>query len=91
MHSIFVWYMLQQSDSIWTRYDTTYAYEKYSPITNVYVFLWIMKKKTYFNYRKFDLEDELVGVPHTWYLSDQSFNNPVWRELYMVAMNNWKI
>ncbi len=25
------------------------------------------------NYREFDLEGDLVGVPHTWYLSTQSF------------------
>ncbi len=25
------------------------------------------------NYREFDLEGNLVGVPHTWFLSAQSF------------------
>ncbi len=29
-------------------------------------------KKTRVNYREFDLEGDLVGVPHTWYLSAQS-------------------
>ncbi len=27
----------------------------------------------FFNYREFDLEGDLVGVPYTWYLSAQSF------------------
>ncbi len=45
------------------------------------------------NYREFDLEGDLVGVPHTWYLSAQSFITLlklVWREYDIVAMNEWK-
>ncbi len=29
-------------------------------------------KNACLNYRDFDLEGDLVGVPHTWYLSAQS-------------------
>ncbi len=45
------------------------------------------------NYREFDLEGDFVGVPHTWYLSAQSFITLlklVWREYDIVAMNEWK-
>ncbi len=33
------------------------------------MFILSVKKNTSLNYREIDLEDELVGVPHTWYLS----------------------
>ncbi len=39
------------------------------------------------------LKDDLVRVPHTWYLSGQSFITLlklVWNELDKVVMNNWK-
>ncbi len=42
------------------------------------------------NYHEFDLEGDLVGVPHTWYLSAQSFITLikfVLREYDIVAMN----
>ncbi len=45
------------------------------------------------NYREFDLEGDLVGVPHTWYLSAQSFIRLLklaWREYDIVVMNEWK-
>ncbi len=54
---------------------------------------FLVWKNARFNYREFDLEVDLVGVPHTWYLSGQYFITRlklVWRELDMVAMNNWK-
>ncbi len=63
-----------------------------SVITQVYLFYWIVKS-TCFNYRDFDLEDDLVGVSHTWYLSGQSIIallKLVWRELNMMSMNYWK-
>ncbi len=43
--------------------------------------------------RRLDLEGDLMGVPHTRYLSGQSFIAPlklVWREQDIVAMNDWK-
>ncbi len=54
---------------------------------------FLVWKNACLNYRKFDLEGDLVGVPHTWYLSAQSFIRPlklVWREKDIVAMNEWK-
>ncbi len=50
-------------------------------------------KNACLNYREFNLEDDLVGVPHTWYLSAQSFIRLlklVWSEYDIVAMNEWK-
>ncbi len=44
-----------------------------------------------FSYREFNLERDLVVVPHTWYLSGQFFTTRlklVGRELDMMAMNN---
>ncbi len=32
-----------------------------------------VKKNACLNYREFDLEGDIVEVPHTWYLSAQSF------------------
>ncbi len=54
---------------------------------------FLVWKKSCLNNREFDLEGDLVGVPHTWYLSAQSFIRllkPVWREYDIVAMNEWK-
>ncbi len=34
---------------------------------------FLVWKNACLNYREFDLKDNLVGVPHTWYLSAQSF------------------
>ncbi len=62
MDSICVWDMIKQSKPLQTRYDTTYIYDRYYIRTHVCL-----------NYREFDLEVDLVGVPHTWYLSAQSF------------------
>ncbi len=73
MHSIYVWDMIKQSKPLQTRYNTTYIYDRYYIRTHVYVFLFSVTKKTVLNYREFDLEGDLVGVPHTWYLSAQSF------------------
>ncbi len=44
---------------------------------------FLVWKNACLNYRKFDFEGYLVGVPHTWYLSAQSFIallKLVWRE-----------
>ncbi len=35
------------------------------------MYFWC-EKNACFNYREFDPEGDLVGEPHTWYLSDQS-------------------
>ncbi len=54
---------------------------------------FLVWKNACLNYREFDLEGDLVGVPHTWYLSAQSFITLlklVWREYDIVAMNEWK-
>ncbi len=54
---------------------------------------FLVWKNACLNYREFDLEGDLVRVPHTWYLSTQSFITllkPVWREYDIVAMNEWK-
>ncbi len=54
---------------------------------------FLVWKNACLNYREFDLEDDLVGVPHTWYSSAQSFITLlklVWREYDIVAMNEWK-
>ncbi len=50
----------------------TYIYDRDYIRTHEYVFLFSVKK-TCFNYREFDLEGDLVGVPHTWFLPAQSF------------------
>ncbi len=45
------------------------------------------------NYREFDFKGDLGAVPHTWYLSAQSFITLlklVWGEYDIVAMNEWK-
>ncbi len=34
---------------------------------------FLVLQNAYLNYRELDLEDDLVGVPHTWYISAQSF------------------
>ncbi len=70
---ICVWNMITQSKSLQTRYDTTNKYYKYYIRTHVYVVLFSVKKSACFNCREFDLEDDLVGVTHTWYLSAKSF------------------
>ncbi len=70
MHSICVWNMIKQSKPLQTRYDTTHMYDRYYIGTHVYVFLFSVKNPC-LNYREFELEDDLVGVPHTWYLTAQ--------------------
>ncbi len=50
-----------------------YIYDRYYLRTLVYMFLFSVKKNARLNYCEFDLEGYLVGVPHTWYLSTQSF------------------
>ncbi len=42
-------------------YDATHIYDR----THVYIYIY--------EKREFDLEGGLVGAPHTWYLSAQSF------------------
>ncbi len=54
---------------------------------------FLVWKNACLDYREFDLEGDLVGVPHTWYLSAQSFTRLlklVWREYDIVVMNEWK-
>ncbi len=54
---------------------------------------FLVWKNACLNYREFDLEGDLVGVPHTWCLSAQSFITLlkiVLREYAIVAMNEWK-
>ncbi len=54
---------------------------------------FLVWKNACLNYREFDLEGDLVGVPHSWCLSAQSFIRLlklVWREYDIVAMNEWK-
>ncbi len=54
---------------------------------------FLVWKDACLNYREFDLEGDLVGVPNTWYLSVQSFIRLlklVSREYDIVAMNEWK-
>ncbi len=65
MHSICVLDMIKQSKPLQTRYATTYIYT--TDIICLCVPFKCEKK------RVFDLEGDLVGVPHTWYLSAQSF------------------
>ncbi len=51
---------------------------------------FLVSKNACLNYREFGLEDDLVGVPHTWYLSAQSFITLlklVGRQYDIVAMN----
>ncbi len=54
---------------------------------------FLVWKNACLNYREFDLERDLVEVPHTWYLCAQSFITLfklVWEEYDIVAMNEWK-
>ncbi len=54
---------------------------------------FLVWKNACLNYREFDLEGDLVGVPHPWYLSAQSFITLlklIWGEYDIVAMNEWK-
>ncbi len=54
---------------------------------------FLVWKNACLNYREFDLEGDLVGVPHTWCLSAQSFITRlklIWGEYDIVAMNEWK-
>ncbi len=54
---------------------------------------FLVWKNMCLNYREFDLKGDLVGVPHTWYLSAQSFIRLfklIWGEYDIVAMNEWK-
>ncbi len=78
MHLICVWNMIKQGKPLQTRYERTYIYNR---------------KNASLNYRKFDLEGDLMGVPHTWYLSVQSFITLlklIWGVYDIVAMNEWK-
>ncbi len=63
--------MIKQRKPLQTRYETPYIYDRYYINTHINVFLFGVKN-TCLNYREFDLEGNLVGVPHTWYLSDPS-------------------
>ncbi len=72
MNSICVWNMIKQSKPLQARYDTAYIYDSYYMRTHVYVFLFSVKNAC-LNYREFNLEGDLVWVPHTWYLSAQFF------------------
>ncbi len=72
MHSICVWNMIEQNKSLQTRYATRYISDRYYIRTHVYVFLFSVKNAC-LNNREFDLDGDLVGVPHTWYISAQCF------------------
>ncbi len=72
MHSICVCNMIKQSKPLQTRYDRTYIYDRYCIRTHVYVFLFSIKNAC-LTYRKLDLEGDIVGAPHTWNGSAQSF------------------
>ncbi len=57
---------------------------------------FLVWKNACLNYREFDLEGDLMGVPHIWYLSAQSIIKLiklVWREYDIGAMivlkNKW--
>ncbi len=65
MHSICVWNMIKQSNPHQKRYDRIYIYDRY--------YIRKSEKNACLNYREFDLEGDLVGVSHAWYLSAQSF------------------
>ncbi len=59
--------------------------------TRIYTFPSNSEKDVRFKNRKYDLEDDIVGVSITWYSSGQSFIKLlklIGRELDMVAMNN---
>ncbi len=47
MHSTCVWNMVKRSESLQTRYDTTYIYDRYYIRTHVYVFLFSVKKHAF--------------------------------------------
>ncbi len=49
----------------------TYRYDRYYIRTHVYVLL-LSVKNAGLKYCEFDPEGDLVGAPHTWYLSAQS-------------------
>ncbi len=54
---------------------------------------FLVWKNACLNYREFDLEGDLVGVPHTWPISAQSFITLlklIWGEYDIVAMNEWE-
>ncbi len=73
MHSICVWDMIKQSKPLQTRYDKTYIYI-YILYKNTYTCVpFQCEKNACLDYREFDLEGDLAGVPYTWYLSSQSF------------------
>ncbi len=61
MQSIFVWSMIKQSESLRTKYDSTYINDKYVVYAYVLLLVW---KDACFNYREFDLEGDRVGVLH---------------------------
>ncbi len=54
---------------------------------------FLVWKNACFNYRECDLEGDLLGVPHTWYLLAQSFITLlklVWREQGIATMKELK-
>ncbi len=62
-------------------------------LEHMYMCSILVWKKARFTYREFDLKGDLVVEPHTRYWSSQSFITRlklVWRELDIMAMNNWK-
>ncbi len=76
-----------KQDMIWHIYTTDNIYE------HMCICSFLVWKNECLNYREFDLEGDLVGVPHTWYLSAQPFITLiklVWRQYNIVAMNEWK-
>ncbi len=60
MQSIFVRNMIKQNESLLTRYDTIYIYDRCYVRTHVYV-ISLSVKNACCNYREFDLEGGLEG------------------------------
>ncbi len=67
-----MWNVINQNKPLQARYDTTHICGKYYLRTHVYVYLFNVKKAC-LNYREFDLEGDLGGLPHIWYLLAQCF------------------
>ncbi len=63
--------LINQSDSPQARYNTTHIWPMFC--NNTCICFHFSSEKTCFNYREVDLEGGLFGVPHTWYISGQSF------------------
>ncbi len=72
MRPIFVCNVIKRTESFSTRYDSTYMWQISCYNKCIYVSLQC-EKNACFNYREFDLKGDPARIPHTWYLSGQSF------------------